>query len=80
MNLKRLRTFKAGKLKKGPVVYWMSRDQRAHDNWALLISQELSRKEKMSTLAKPRACLERTFRSYRLAVNFGWTDRGPSGS
>lgn len=24
----------------GPVVYWMSRDQRAHDNWALLFAQE----------------------------------------
>lgn len=24
----------------GPVVYWMSRDQRAHDNWALLYAQE----------------------------------------
>ena len=25
---------------KGPVVYWMSRDQRASDNWALLYAQE----------------------------------------
>ncbi|MDD4385217.1 MAG: deoxyribodipyrimidine photo-lyase [Bacteroidales bacterium] len=24
--------------KKGPVVYWMSRDQRVHDNWALLFA------------------------------------------
>lgn len=24
----------------GPVIYWMSRDQRAHDNWALLYAQE----------------------------------------
>ncbi len=27
---------------KGPVVYWMSRDQRAKDNWALLFSQNLA--------------------------------------
>ena len=26
--------------KSGPVVYWMSRDQRAEDNWALLYAQE----------------------------------------
>lgn len=26
----------------GPVVYWMSRDQRADDNWALLFAQELA--------------------------------------
>lgn len=25
--------------KSGPVIYWMSRDQRAHDNWALLSAQ-----------------------------------------
>lgn len=30
--------------KKGPLVYWMSRDQRARDNWALLFSQELALK------------------------------------
>ena len=24
----------------GPVLYWMQRDQRAHDNWALLYAQE----------------------------------------
>ena len=26
----------------GPVIYWLSRDQRAHDNWALLYAQELA--------------------------------------
>jgi deoxyribodipyrimidine photo-lyase len=26
----------------GPVLYWMSRDQRAEDNWALLYAQELA--------------------------------------
>ncbi len=26
----------------GPVLYWMSRDQRAHDNWALWTAQELA--------------------------------------
>jgi deoxyribodipyrimidine photo-lyase len=27
---------------KGPVIYWMSRDQRVRDNWALLYAQELA--------------------------------------
>jgi deoxyribodipyrimidine photo-lyase len=27
----------------GPVIYWMSRDQRVRDNWALLYAQELAR-------------------------------------
>jgi deoxyribodipyrimidine photo-lyase len=29
----------------GPVVYWMSRDQRVRDNWALLSAQELALSE-----------------------------------
>jgi deoxyribodipyrimidine photo-lyase len=31
---------------KGPVIYWMSRDQRANDNWALICAQELALREK----------------------------------
>lgn len=29
-------------LSKGPVIYWMSRDQRVEDNWALLYAQKLA--------------------------------------
>ena len=32
---------------KGGVVYWMSRDQRAHDNWALLHAQSLAKRHKV---------------------------------
>ena len=32
---------------KGPVIYWMSRDQRADDNWALICAQELALREKV---------------------------------
>jgi deoxyribodipyrimidine photo-lyase len=39
MNATRVRLLKAGREKQGPVVYWMSRDQRARDNWALLYAQ-----------------------------------------
>jgi len=42
MNLKRVRTLKDGTKKAGQVVYWMSRDQRVEDNWALLYAQELA--------------------------------------
>jgi deoxyribodipyrimidine photo-lyase len=42
MNLKRVRTLKRGSKKKGQVIYWMSRDQRVEDNWALLYAQELA--------------------------------------
>ncbi len=44
MNLKRVRTIYEGQGSEGPVVYWMSRDQRAQDNWALTFAQELAKK------------------------------------
>jgi deoxyribodipyrimidine photo-lyase len=42
MNLERVRTLKDGAKRDGKVVYWMSRDQRVEDNWALLFAQELA--------------------------------------
>ncbi len=50
INPKRTRLLQKGEDKKGPVVYWMSRDQRAHDNWALLFAQHIA-KEKKETVA-----------------------------
>lgn len=43
MLIKRARTLKEGPKIPGPVLYWMSRDQRVQDNWALLFAQELAR-------------------------------------
>ncbi len=42
MNPKRIRTLKSGKPEKGPVAYWMSRDQRVEDNWALLFARGMA--------------------------------------
>lgn len=42
MNPQRTRTIKDAPAGSGPVVYWMSRDQRARDNWALLHAQALA--------------------------------------
>jgi len=39
MNPKRIRTLKPGEAGSGPVAYWMSRDQRVEDNWALLFAR-----------------------------------------
>lgn len=36
VNPGRIRTLKEGSGKTGPVVYWMFRDQRLKDNWALI--------------------------------------------
>jgi deoxyribodipyrimidine photo-lyase len=42
----RARLIKEGKKGKGPVIYWMSRDQRINDNWALLYAQRIALKQK----------------------------------
>ncbi|MCQ1534289.1 deoxyribodipyrimidine photo-lyase [Methanosarcina sp. KYL-1] len=42
MNPKRIRTLKPGKAGDGPVAYWMSRDQRVEDNWALLFARGMA--------------------------------------
>jgi deoxyribodipyrimidine photo-lyase len=42
INNNRVRLLKKGTESNGPVIYWMSRDQRAHDNWALLFAQQLA--------------------------------------
>lgn len=47
MNDKRIRILKKGIASSGPIVYWMSRDQRANDNWALLFAQKLAIKQKL---------------------------------
>ncbi|HPN37586.1 MAG TPA: deoxyribodipyrimidine photo-lyase [Melioribacteraceae bacterium] len=44
MNELRVRILKDGSIGNGPVVYWMQRDQRADDNWALIYAQEIALK------------------------------------
>lgn len=42
VNPHRVKLLQAGRNQVGPVIYWMSRDQRVHDNWALLHAQNLA--------------------------------------
>jgi deoxyribodipyrimidine photo-lyase len=44
VNPKRAKKLVQAEEQKGPVVYWMSRDQRVNDNWALLFASELAQK------------------------------------
>jgi deoxyribodipyrimidine photo-lyase len=46
MKKERLRILKKAEEKPGPIVYWMSRDQRAYDNWALFFAQEFAIKKR----------------------------------
>jgi deoxyribodipyrimidine photo-lyase len=50
VNGQRIKTLKDAERKKGPVVYWMSREQRVKDNWALLYAQELAMERKAPLL------------------------------
>ena len=42
MDLTRVKVLKSGEIKGGPVVYWMQRDQRTDDNWALIYAQQIA--------------------------------------
>jgi deoxyribodipyrimidine photo-lyase len=46
-RIRQLNTAPAGD---GPVIYWMSRDMRVHDNWALLYAKEVAHKKKQPFL------------------------------
>ena len=46
MNVKRMHMLNDGHPAAGPVVYWMSREQRVHDNWGLLHAWELAGSER----------------------------------
>ena len=43
INTHRIKLLQDGEKKSGPVIYWISRDQRVHDNWALLFAQNLAK-------------------------------------
>ena len=47
VNLRRVRHLNALAPDEGPVIYWMHRDQRVHDNWALLFAQALAHEQKV---------------------------------
>jgi deoxyribodipyrimidine photo-lyase len=42
MHQGRVRVIKEGRRETGPVAYWMSRDQRMHDNWAFVYAQDMA--------------------------------------
>lgn len=46
VNPKRVRALNTKNYSKGSVVYWMSRDQRVRDNWALLLARQIAEDKK----------------------------------
>ncbi|MCU0332665.1 MAG: deoxyribodipyrimidine photo-lyase [Ignavibacteriaceae bacterium] len=67
MKEARIRLLQNGKETNGPVIYWMSRDQRVHDNWALVYAQRLAIEKKKSLIVifnLVHDFLEATIRQY----------------
>jgi deoxyribodipyrimidine photo-lyase len=71
MNEKRIRLLQNGSENSGPVIYWMSRDQRVHDNWALLFAQQVALqrgKELIVLFSIVPEYLEATLRQYEFML------------
>ena len=67
MNENRIRLLQKGNETTSPVIYWMSRDQRVHDNWALLFAQKLAKEKNTSLMVifnLVQDFLEATIRQY----------------
>lgn len=55
----------------GPVLYWMDRERRAADNWALLYAEERARANGVPLVvvyALPKTFLDATWRSYAVLI------------
>jgi deoxyribodipyrimidine photo-lyase len=50
INERRVRKLNTKDIGEGPIVYWMNRDGRAHDNWALLYAQQIALEKKAPLL------------------------------
>jgi deoxyribodipyrimidine photo-lyase len=72
VNKKRVRVLRDRDPGQGPIAYWMSRDQRVEDNWALLYAQELALLRKAPLVAAfclVPAFLNATMRQYRFMLS-----------
>ena len=71
MNANRIRLLQNGNESNGPVVYWMSRDQRVQDNWALIFAQQIAIKRKFQLVVVfnlVNEFLEATIRQYGFMI------------
>ena len=66
MKKERVRLINDQKEGIGPIVYWMSRDQRINDNWALLFAQEIAIKKKQPLIVI--FCLQENFLDATLSI------------
>ena len=68
MDKRRIRFISKKKIN-GPIIYWMSRDQRVEDNWALIYAQSIAQKHEKPLLVV--FCLQSKFlNALQRAFNF----------
>lgn len=71
INIQRVRNLKKGRETEGHVLYWMSRDQRVYDNWALIHAIELAENSEQSVIvvfALAGSYLNATWRQYDFMI------------
>ncbi len=72
VNPNRVRTIKQGAYSDGAVIYWMSRDQRSYDNWALIYAQEKALDARVPLIVAfclVPTFLDATIRQYRFMID-----------
>ncbi|MCX7770172.1 MAG: deoxyribodipyrimidine photo-lyase [Proteobacteria bacterium] len=71
LDKRRVRIQRDGKIFQGPVIYWMSRDQRLSDNWALIYAQQIALETKSELVVLfylVRKFLDATIRQYDFMI------------
>lgn len=72
MNQNRINIIKNKSIQSGPVVYWMSRDQRIEDNWALIFAIEIAKEKNQPVVILfnlVTSFLNATYRHYHFMLN-----------
>lgn len=71
VNQNRIRKINEREIKNGPIIYWMTREQRTVNNWSLLYAQELALKFNQPLVvvfALSTSFLEATLRQYDFMI------------
>ena len=71
MNNKRIKILQESDLKKGPIIYWMQREQRVNDNWALIYAYETALETKQTLIVVFNLVdkfLQATLRQYHFMI------------
>ncbi|MCB0731646.1 MAG: deoxyribodipyrimidine photo-lyase, partial [Ignavibacteriae bacterium] len=71
MNTKRIKYLREAEIGKGPIIYWMQREQRVNDNWALIYAYEKTKENNTELIVVFNLVtkfLEATLRQYHFMI------------